>query len=197
MKKTNALLLGSLLVSLASNALMNPTALGAENDCPLVAAPAGIKLEIADIQFVTTLVGDNGTMRLPADKADKFRLALVTLRLKKPVGSSLTIAAADLTLHYTHGDGVEVAPCEGISSFNQSLASDRSVTFFASPGPGWVKKTTGVRATQSGEVYLDAVFNLVEPTIRDVWVCVAQPVTPVFASRGWPTNNTGLTMNSR
>jgi hypothetical protein len=57
---------------------------------------------------------------------------------------------------------------------------------FNTSGPGWVKQKTGVRSSQASVVYLDAVFHLIEPTISEVWLCVAQPSKPLpFKTKGW------------
>ena len=146
--------------------------------CPHLVDLQQVKMEVAQIIFVDLVDGAGGTrLRVPDDQRDKFRIAVVTVRVKKPAGMRIEMAAADLTLHYYHGTEVEVAPCEGISAFATVLDIDRQVNLARMPGPGWVKMTTMPRSTQATEVYFDAVFDKVEPDTREVWLCVAQPTT--------------------
>lgn len=153
-------------------------ALQSGRQCPVVTDLRRVSVEIASISFVDEVQGlDGNKMKVPADKKDKFRIALVTLRITKPPGEKLTLAAADLTLHYYHGDETEAAPCEGISVFGSSLDSDRPLKMPSHAGPGFVKQTTGTGSTQSGTVYIDAAFNYIEPNIGDTWIVVGQPST--------------------
>jgi hypothetical protein len=148
--------------------------------CPVALSLSEVSAEIVDIKYVASASG----VKIPADA--KYRLAVVTIRFEKPAGRGLGVAAADLTLHYRHGSGAEVAPCEGISSFSQALAEERVMRYSRQPGPGWVKQETGIQGTQAAVVYLDAVFHMIEPTISDVWICIGQPVsTTPFVTRGW------------
>jgi len=152
------------------------------SDVPLVVPLSDVKIEIKEIMYLEQVEG----LKVQADKRDKFRIALVTIQFTKPAGRSVEVAAADLTLHYTHGGEAEVAPCEGISSFNQTLTEDRAMKMFNQSGPGWIKQKTAVRSTQATVVYLDAAFALIEPDISDVWLCVGQPAqTQVFKTGGW------------
>ena len=156
-------------------------------ESPLVADLRRVNVEIADIAFVEEVAGiDGNNMRISPANKDKFRLALVTLRITKPPGEKLTLAAADLTLHYFHGEATEAAPCEGLSVFSTSREVDRPVKMPQHPGPGFVKQTTGTVSTQASTVYVDALFGYIEPTINDVWIAVAQPSTVApFRSTGW------------
>jgi hypothetical protein len=146
---------------------------------PLVIPLNEVRMEIADIFFTTEVQGAQGRAMKMKDpeRLKKYRLALVTIKVTKPPRRKLKIAAADLSLHYSHGNGVEVAICEGISVFNRTRDEDRLVHFPRSAGPGFVKQTTGVRATQADVVYFDAVFQGMEPDTRDVWLCVGQPTS--------------------
>lgn len=144
-------------------------------------------MEIAEIKYVDRVEGQGGvTLKVPPDRLNQFRIAFVTIRVKKPAGKAITVAAADLTLHYNHGGSQEVAPCEGISTFSKNLDDERPLTIYRQSGPGWVKQTTSLRSTEATEVYFDALFHLIEPEIREVWLCVAQPTTERgFLTSGW------------
>jgi len=168
------------VLGMASNA-------AAQTECPYLILSRDVTLEIAEIKFIDQVQGvDGNSLRVPTEQQDKFRLALVTIRIKKPAGKRLTVAAADFTLHYNHGSSQEVAPCEGISTFTRNLDDERGMKLFRGAGPGWVKQTTGLKATEASEIYMDAVFHLIEPEIREVWLCVAQPVTEkCFLTNGW------------
>jgi hypothetical protein len=153
-----------------------------DSDVPLVVPLNEVKMEIKEINYLEQVEG----LKVQADKRDKYRIALVTIQFTKPAGRAIEVAAADLTLHYTHGGEAEVAPCEGISSFNQTLSEDRAMKMFNQSGPGWIKQRTAVRATQATVVYMDAAFALIEPDISDVWLCVGQPVQiRTFKTPGW------------
>jgi hypothetical protein len=157
------------------------------NECPYVLLSRGVTMEIAEIKYVESVQGvDGNTLKMPAEQIDKFRLGVVTVRVEKPTGKRLAIAAADLTLHYNHGQSQEVSPCEGLSTFTRQPDEERPVKLFKGAGPGWIKQTTGLRATEASEIYFDAIFHLVEPDIREVWLCVGQPSTPkAFPTAGW------------
>ena len=129
---------------------------------------------------------DGNRMAVPQDRRDKYRYALVTLRIRKPAKLKLTIAAADLALHYFHGNEAEVAPAEGLSTFSTTLDGERPLRIPQMQGPGWVKQTTGTRATEAAEIFCDAAFALVEPDVRECWIAVGQPSTQApFVSKGW------------
>ena len=87
--------------------------------CPLALDLSGaVTAEIANAQFFVEVPGVNGNrMQLPPNRRDIHRLAVVTIRITKPAGQRLAVAAADLTLHYWHGSEAEVVPCEGLSGF--------------------------------------------------------------------------------
>jgi hypothetical protein len=144
-------------------------------------------MEIVDERFAAEVQGSNGVrLRVSPKHKDKFRTAIVTIKVTKPRGRRFRLAAADLTLHYHHGQNREVAPCEGISTFNRTRDEDRPIELSRTMGPGWVKKCTGPRSTQASVVYFDAVFHNVEHNIREAWLCVGQPTTrAAFRSGGW------------
>lgn len=147
-------------------------------ECPLT-VESSVKMEVTNIIFMDKLQGIGGrSLTIPDDKHDQWRLGVVTIKITKPAGSRLTLAAADLTLHYYHGDKTEVAPCEGLSTFSLEDNVDRPVEFSPSMGPGFVKQTTGARATQESVIYLDAIFCFIEPDTTEIWVCVGRPITP-------------------
>lgn len=150
-----------------------------------------VKIEIANVKFEVEVQGVDGPMRVPEDKRDKFRLALVTLRIRKPAGMKLTFAGADLTFHYYHGSDPEVAPAEGISGFTTSIEDFRPLKLWQSVGGcGWIKQTTNPRVSEAAEIYLDALFYLIEPNIRECWIGVAQPVQQApFVTKGWTPGN--------
>lgn len=158
--------------------------------CPLwlnIQPASGIRCEVVEARFVTEVEGVAGNaLRVPKERLHLFRVALITLKITKPAGQKLTLAAADLALHYNHGERVEVAPCEGISSFGIRQDDDRPLKLPPMSGPGFTKSTTSARATQAAVVYLDAVFGAIEPDIRSLWVAVGQPVTEEpFDVDGW------------
>jgi len=186
---------GALLVLLGSAIigpdLPNPAGAAgikvAPKSCPYLVRFDQVKMEIVEIAYTDEVEGvDGNRMKLSEEKRKHFRLALVTVRVRKPAGMRLSVAAADFTIHYYHGGEPEVAPCEGISSFSQALDVDRPMKLPRTQGPGWVKQTTGARSTQAAEVYIDTVFAMVEPDTREVWICVGQPTTTQpFMSQGW------------
>jgi len=155
--------------------------------CPYVVPFQQVKMEIVEIMFTDEVPGVNGNrMRLTGERKKKYRLGVVAIKVQKPAGMRLSVAAADFTIHYYHGDQTEVAPCEGISTFSSTLDVDRPMMLPRMQGPGWVKQTTGARCTQASVVYIDAVFALMEPDTRECWICVAQPTTTrAYVSRGW------------
>jgi hypothetical protein len=173
---------------LACSALLAPArAAGADPECPLTLDLKKIGVQIDNIAYVEEVPGiDGNSMKLDDEQRPKFRIALVTLKIAKPAGTKLTLAAADLTLHYRNGDASEVTVCEGLSVFSTAKDQDRAVKLPRQSGPGFVKQVTGPAATQASTVYVDAVFGFIEPDIRDVWIAVGQPsaVAP-YVTTGW------------
>jgi hypothetical protein len=165
----------------------------AGSDCPYLAASAEVSLEIVRIAFTDVVVGTDSTRRLTPEAMEKYRFAVVTIRVNKPAGKALSVAAADLTLHYKHGGDQEVAPCEAISSFSSAEDVDRPVKFSKHPGPGWMKQPAGPRSREAEELYFDAVFSLIEPDIREAWLCVARPANPkpYVIQEGWKKGQAG------
>jgi len=155
--------------------------------CPLVIPLDQIKIEIAAIRYEVEVQGvDGNMMRLPDNRRNNFRYAIVTLRFRKPAGAKVVLAAADLTLHYCHGFEQDVTPCEGLSSFGTHLDEERMMKLPQMQGPGWLKQTTNARCTDASEAYVDCVFAMVEPDARECWICVAQPsASAPYITKGW------------
>ncbi|MCL5278830.1 MAG: hypothetical protein M1376_02855 [Planctomycetes bacterium] len=113
--------------------------------------------------------------QIPDAAREEYRFAVVTLKITKPVGQSLSLAAADLTLHYYHGDKTEVAPCEGLSWFKSDSEAEMPILMNPVPGPGFIKQTTSPEHTAGTMVYIDAVFGFMEPDTRECWICLGHP----------------------
>ena len=149
---------------------------GSSRECPLTLGPQ-CQVEIDSIIFMDQLEVTRYKYKISEEKLYKMRYALVCLKITKPTGKRLTLAAADLTLHYYNGEDTEVAPCSGLSTFGKYNDADRPYQLRQYSGPGFTKKTTGARSTQSGVVYIDALFQAMEPDTKECWICVAQPTT--------------------
>jgi hypothetical protein len=178
MKKSRAIPILAMLVFLFSFVC------GAQagSKCPLVVSLSDVKMEIVDVDFTDQV----DEWELSEEMLEDYRLAVVTVRVEKAKGQSLTLAAADLTLHYFYGSDEEVAPCEGLSNFTKVEDVDRSMELPSTAGPGWVKQTTGTKSTESSVVYFDAVFSGIEPNTSKLWICLAQPTqTKPFETDGW------------
>jgi hypothetical protein len=135
------------------------------------------QMEIVSMSFTNRLEGPLFRRQIPDAEEQEYRFALVTLKITKPAGASLSLAAADLTLHYYHGDETEVAPCEGLSWFKSNADSDASILMSLIPGPGFIKQTTDPAGTSGTVVYIDAVFSYMEPDTRECWICIGHPTT--------------------
>jgi hypothetical protein len=147
----------------------------------------GIRAELVDLSFVETVADGTRTMTVAGDKKGRYRLGIATVKISKPAGTRLTLACADLTLHYYHGEEAEVVPCEGMSLFTSRIDSEREVLLGNSDGPGFLKKSTAPRTTETDTVYVDVLFASMEPDTREAWIAVAQVAdrTRPFVSRGW------------
>jgi hypothetical protein len=115
--------------------------------------------------------------QIPDSARQEYRFAVVTLKITKPAGQGLSLAAADLTLHYYHGHETEVAPCEGLSWFKRTPESQAPILMNPAPGPGFIKQTTSPEGTAGTTVYIDAVFGFMEPDTRECWLCLGHPAT--------------------
>ncbi len=113
--------------------------------------------------------------QIPDAAREEYRFAVVTLKITKPAGARLSLAAADLTLHYYHGNKTEVAPCEGLSWFKRDSEAEMPILMNPAPGPGFIKQTTSTEDTAGTIVYIDAVFGFMEPDTRECWICIAHP----------------------
>jgi hypothetical protein len=147
--------------------------------CPLLVPLGEVKAEIAEITLVTEYDTAQGKWQLSSENRPKFRYAVVTVKFEKPAGKALEVAAADLTLHYRCSSGkVDVAQCSSISAINMTLSEDRPLESTKTGQPGWMKKRTGLRATQGTVVYMDVAFHMIELDISEAWLVVGQPATP-------------------
>ncbi len=98
------------------------------------------QMEIVRMSFTNRIEGLLGQREFPDQPKEEYRFAVVTLKITKPAGESLSLAAADLTLHYYHGSEMEVAPCEGLSWFKSEAESDSPILMNPIPGPGFIKQ---------------------------------------------------------
>jgi hypothetical protein len=171
---------------LAFAALFMP-ARAADRECPLTVDLKHVNVQIDSISYAEEVPGmDGNSMKLNDEQRAKYRAAVVTLKITKPAGAKLTLAAADLTLHYYNSEGPEVTVCEGLSFFSTAKDMDRPIKLPRQSGPGFVKQTTGPAATQATTLYVDAVFGLIESDISDAWIAVGQPTTAApYATTGW------------
>lgn len=135
------------------------------------------QMEIASMSFTNRLEGPLFRRQIPEAERQEYQFAVVTLKITKPAGASLSLAAADLTLHYYHGEETEVAPCEGLSWFKSDAGSDVPILMSLIPGPGFLKQTTEPALTNSTIVYIDAVFAYMEPDTSECWICLGHPAT--------------------
>ncbi len=156
-----------------------------DRTCPAVVTLDRCRVAVENVQYMTKIEGGNLTMR--ENNPDKFRFALVTLRIDKPASQALTLHCADLTLHYRRdGEDYDVAPAEAMSSFSVSKDEDRTLDAHNSSGPGWMKSKTGLSARNATTIYADVVFAKIEEDTSRMWVCVAQPgdQSP-YRTEGW------------
>ena len=174
--------------ALALVALAGASLAQSSREAPLVLDfQQGIKAELVSLTFVKVVTDGTRNMKVPDDKLGKYRLAVATIKVSKPAGTQLTLACADLTLHYYHAGETEVTPCEGMSSFTSALDADREITLSSTNGPGFLKKNTATRATEAAVVYVDALFGSMEPDTREAWIAVGQVAdrNRPFISKGW------------
>jgi hypothetical protein len=144
--------------------------------CPHQVGPQ-CQVEIARMSFPSSIESLLGTARIPEQARGKYRFGVATLKVTKPAGESLTLAAADLTLHYYHGDDTTVVPCQGLSWFKGDANSDAPILVNPMLGPGFISQTTGPALANSTVIYIDAVFAYMESDTRECWICVGRPTT--------------------
>jgi len=140
-----------------------------------------IKLEIVKIRLVKQVNYQDGrwTVKEEKDKPPHY-IAIVTVKVTKPANEGLTIATADLTLHYNHKNGYDVAPCDGISNFSKNIDDDRSLHITQSKHPGcpmWQKTSTGAGSKAAGEFYFEAAFGNMEGDVKEAWLFLGQPAS--------------------
>jgi hypothetical protein len=154
----------------------------ASRTCPhLLQLGPQCQVEIVRMSFTDRVESLLYLHEIPDAAREQYRFAVVTLKITKPAGVSLSLAAADLTLHYYHGDETEVAPCEGLSWFKRDSDARAPILMNPVPGPGFIKQTTSPDGTAGTTVFIDAIFGFMEPDTRECWVCFGQPaVTAPF-----------------
>ena len=154
----------------------------ASRTCPHLMPPGSQgQVEIVRMSFTDHVESLLYLHQIPDSAREEYRFAVVTLKITKPAGRSLSLAAADLTLHYYHGAETEVAPCEGLSWFKRNSDSHVPILMNPVPGPGFIKQTTSPDGTAGTIVYIDAVFGFMEPDTRECWICLGHPaVTEPF-----------------
>jgi hypothetical protein len=144
--------------------------------CPhLVPLGPQCQVEIVRMSFTDHVESLLYLHQIPDAAREEYRFAVVTLKITKPAGQSLSLAAADLTLHYYHGREMEVAPCEGLSWFKRDSNSDVPILMNPVPGPGFIKQTTSPEGKAGTIVYIDAVFGFMEPDTQECWICIGHP----------------------
>ena len=151
------------------------------------------QVEMVRMSFTNRIESLLYARQFPDQQTEEYRFAVVTLKIIKPAGESLSLAAADLTLHYYHGSEMEVAPCEGLSWFKSDAGSDVPILMNPIPGPGFIKQTTSPTGTNGTIVYIDAIFGFMEPDTRECWICIGHPATTepfVCPSPAWKSENT-------
>jgi len=155
-----------------------------EPPCPGVYPVSGLQMSIQDAQFLETLQSGSITMRQA--EPDKLRLALVTLRIEKPEGLAITLAAADVSLHYARqNEDYDVAPCQALSNFTANRNEDRNLEVQTLAGPAWVKIKTGTATRKASTIYGDALFANIPKDVNRLWIVIGQPATPGYPTRGW------------
>ena len=157
----------------------------------MVAITKDVTMEIANIKFLKSIQTVAGLYQVNSQYTNTYRYALITVKVNKPAGSSLSVAACDFSLHYTLDVQYKtsyISPCVGLSSFNKFEDEDRPLTLGDKTmvGPGYVNSTTGEHAKEASTVYFDVLFCNIETNINNIWLCVAQPTTKTpIATKGW------------
>jgi len=156
--------------------------------CPFLVPRDKFQIEIAKVRFSEQIVSDEGrTVEVPKNRRILFRYAIVTLKVTKPPGEKLLLPLAGLTLHYYHGGEPDVCPCEAASALTAKLGDERPLKF-PWEGPGWPQQTTSIKTTESGEVYIDVVYPMMETDTKECWITLPEPsVSQPFLADGWKT----------
>lgn len=148
--------------------------------CPAVLDLAdGFGIEVISVRFTDEIQGQYGKMTMHAtheQAQEELKFCVATLRITKPAGRRITLAAADLAVHFWRGDEPRVIGCTGLSSFDTEKEAPRPLQIAPTEGFLFVRSSTGARTTQAAEVFIDAVFVFVPADARQLWVCLAQPI---------------------
>lgn len=146
--------------------------------CPYVLDLKEVRAEIVSAKLVREAKGTNRDMKVKEGQCG-VRIAVLRIKITKPARKRLTLAGADLTLHYYVGNEPRVAACSGLSSFSSRKDTFPQMELSRVRGPGLMKRTTGVKSTRARVVYLGAVFGNVhrDAFVRGAWVCIAQPTS--------------------
>ena len=158
----------------------------------MVAMTKDVAMDIVDIKFLKTIQTATGSWTVNSQFTNTYRYAIITVKVNKPSGSPLSVAACDLSLHYTLDVPFKtsyISPCIGLSAFNKSEDEDRVLTLGDAKNvntPAFLTITTGAHAKDAHTVYFDVLFANIETNINNVWLYVGQPAkkTP-FATKGW------------
>jgi len=141
---------------------------------------AKIRFEIMKSMFVDKLEGVNASYT--ENQPEKFRGLILTVRITKPAGESLTIHGPDLDLHYYHGETYDVLNCQGLSGFSKTMDVDRPMRLW-STGIGSV--ATGTSTQDSDILYIDVFYQYLEPDTKEVFLMIAQPTGLRYQTNGW------------
>jgi len=148
----------------------------------------GFRAQLVNLRFAERVEGTNRSLFINEDRANDYRLGIATVRIDKPAGTELTLACADVTLHYYHsGNTEEVAACQGMSGFSTVQNTDRPLDLRpADQGPGFLKKSTLEAATAASVVFVDVLFTGMESSTADAWIAIGRVDAPApFHSDGW------------
>mgnify|MGYP001047854635 CR=1 FL=1 len=153
----------------------------AKESAPDVINLVKVKIQLVSDVFVKELKGVNASFAMGED-ARKYRGLILTLKVEKPAGESVTLNAQDLVLHYRYGEKSDIAPCNGVSAFSVQRDLDRPMRLFRRGRGG---SSTGASTIRATEVYVDLFFQYMEPDTSDLHLLVAQPIGASFKSKGW------------
>jgi hypothetical protein len=148
----------------------------------------GYRAELVGLRFADRVEGTNRVVTVNQERIKDYRMAVATVRIEKAEGVELTLACADVTLHYYHsGDTAEVAPCEGLSGFSTVRDTDRSLNLRPpNQGPGFLKQSTQAAATAAPVVFIDVLFSGMESSTSDAWIAIGRvDAAAPLRSEGW------------
>jgi hypothetical protein len=146
--------------------------------CPaFVDIQNGIAAEIVSVRLSDEIQGmDRKLVMPPVRHQERLKFCTVTLRITKPAGRRLTLAAADLTAHFWRRDEPQVTSCLGLSPFSIEKDSFRPMQFMPTEGFLFIRASTGASTTPAAEVFVDAVFPFVPADAGQLWICLGQPI---------------------